>query len=69
MVENKINKMDFKNVLLMKNGDMSGLCICFRNDLNWKLIFYFVYCFIFMGFMFSFFVILFWKGNDLEKLM
>lgn len=33
MVENKINKMDFKNVLLMKS-DMSGLYIYFRYDLN-----------------------------------
>lgn len=33
MVENKINKMDFKNVLLMKS-DISGLYIYFRNDYN-----------------------------------
>lgn len=69
MVENKTNKMDLKNVLLMKSGDTSGLCICPRNDPNWKLIFYFVYCFISMGFTFSLFAISFWKENDLEKLM
>lgn len=34
MVENKTNKMDLKNVLLMKSGDTSGLCIYLRNDPN-----------------------------------
>lgn len=37
MVENKTNKMDLKNVLLMKS-DTSGLYICLRNDPNVLLI-------------------------------
>lgn len=68
MVENKTNKMDLKNVLLMKS-DTSGLYICLRYDPNVLRIWYFVYCFISMGFTFSLFAISFWKEKYLEKMM
>lgn len=68
MVENKTNKMDLKNVLLMKS-DTSGLYICLRYDPNVLLMWYFVYCFISMGFTFSLFAISFWKEKYLEKMM